>query len=374
MLTKFSILSHTQQAYADAFLALLGKGHRHASLAYEEWFRTGAIQGKDSAFQNAKGLLDSILENTDMTLPEIIQVNSDGATTKFLLRTHDKLEVESVLIPMQAGGTLCISSQVGCRMGCTFCETGRMGLLRNLTTAEIVSQVFIARHRLGLKIRNIVFMGMGEPFDNYDQVMGAVRVLSDPHGLSFGVRHLTISTSGCVDGIENLLREKDPIPNLAVSVNAPTDEIRRRLMPVNRKHDMSVLHKAMKSFCDQTGREILIAYVLIQGENDKIEHADLLADYLKGLSVKVNLIPYNPQSHDRYQPPSQQVLDDFTARMRELGYFTLLRQTKGQPIMAACGQLGNLELRRQLRNSRINHHGGTENTEEVEVIEGIKVR
>ncbi len=223
---KIPILEQTQKAYIESFLALLGKGSRHAALAYEEWYRTGALLGSDSSFHNAQAILAAILEHTDITLPEVVKVHTDGATTKFLLRTHDKLEIESVLIPMQAGGTLCISSQVGCRMGCTFCETGRMGLLRNLTTQEIVSQVFVARFRLGLKVRNIVFMGMGEPLDNYDPVIGAVKVLSDPHGLGFGIRQLTISTSGKVEGIERLLQEKGSIPNLAVSVNAPTDPMR----------------------------------------------------------------------------------------------------------------------------------------------------
>lgn len=352
-ISHISILGQTQQAYIDTILSLLGKGSRHAGLAYEEWYRTGAIQGKDLSFHQAEEILSAILKHTTVTLPEVVKVDSDGETTKFLLRTHDRLEIESVLIPMQAGGTLCISSQVGCRMGCTFCETGRMGLLRNLTTEEIVSQVFIARFRLGLKVRNIVFMGMGEPLDNYDQVMQAIKVLTDPHGLGFGIRQLTISTSGKVEGIYQLLTEKGYIPNLAVSVNAPTDEMRNRLMPVNRKHDMQALYDAMQAFCRQTNREILVAYVLIHGENDTVEHADRLASYLKGLPVKINLIPYNPQSHDRYQAPSPESIDAFNARLRGHGYFTLLRQTKGQPIMAACGQLGNLALRAQLRKERL---------------------
>jgi 23S rRNA (adenine2503-C2)-methyltransferase len=349
---KIPILAQTYQAYIDSFLSLVGKGSRHAGLAYSEWYRTGVIQGKDLSFQHAEDILQAILDLTNITLPEVAKVYSDDKTTKFLLRTQDNLEIESVLIPMQAGGTLCISSQVGCRMGCTFCETGRMGLLRNLTTEEIVSQVFIARFRLGLQVRNIVFMGMGEPLDNYEHVIQSVKVLTDPHGLGFGIRQLTISTSGKIQGIYQLLNEKGFIPNLAVSVNAPSDEMRNRLMPVNRKHDMQALYEAMRAFCEQTNREILAAYVLIHGENDTIEHADQLARYLKGLPVKINLIPYNPQSHDRYQAPSDESIDAFNARLRDHGYFTLLRQTKGQPIMAACGQLGNLALRARLRKER----------------------
>ena len=350
---KLPILSYTHQAFSEHFRSLLGKGFVHAGLIYNEWFRTGKISGKSPAFNNAQAIFNDIVSHLDLTLPPLVGEKSDGITHKFLLRIGEKLEVESVLIPMQAGGTLCVSSQVGCRMGCAFCETGRMGLLRNLTAEEIVSQVFIARHILGLKVRNVVFMGMGEPFDNYDAVIQAFRVLTDPHGLSFGKHRVSISTSGCIDGIEKLIAEGSESPNLAVSINAPNDEIRNKLMPINRKHDMQALRSAMQSYCSVTGRQILAAYVLLKGINDSLEHADQLADYLKGLNVKVNLIPYNPQSRDRFQPPEIESLEAFSQRLRHHGYYTLLRLTKGRNIMAACGQLGNLELRRQKKLSLI---------------------
>lgn len=266
-------------------------------------------------------------------------------------QTADQLEIESVLIPMQAGGTLCLSSQVGCRMGCTFCETGRMGLLRNLTTQEIVTQLFVARFILGFQVRNLVFMGMGEPFDNYENVMQAVRIFTDPYGFGLGIHHLTISTSGRVEEIYRLIEETSPIPHLAVSLNAPTDELRNRLMPINRHHPLKELYQAMQVFNTKKGKSILVAYVLMKGQNDSLEHADQLANFLQGLNVKINIIPYNPQSRDRFQPPEQDTIEVFTARLREKGYYTLLRQTKGQKIMAACGQLGNLELRRRKRQS-----------------------
>jgi 23S rRNA (adenine2503-C2)-methyltransferase len=349
---KIPLLSQTKDQFAQFIYQQLGKGYDHASLVYEEWFRTGQILGQHPAFKNAQYLLDEILNLTDLTLLPFKDKREEGQTGKFLLLTPDHLEVESVLIPMQAGGTLCVSSQVGCRMGCAFCETGRMGLFRNLTAAEIINQVFIARFHLKFPIRNIVFMGMGEPFDNYDHVMQAVRVLSDPHGLGFGRNHLTISTSGCVDGILKLIEEPEPVPNLAVSINAPNDELRHKLMPVNRKYPLKTLYEAMEIFCKKRGRQILIAYVLIKDQNDSLEHATELAHYLKGLSVKINLIPYNPQSHDRYQPPEPEKLEAFMQHLRHLGYYTLLRQTKGRKIMAACGQLGNLRLRQQKKTTK----------------------
>jgi 23S rRNA (adenine2503-C2)-methyltransferase len=344
-----SILSLTHQEYAEKIFARLGKGRIHAIHLYEELFRHGDVLGRDAAFNNAQVLLKDILSHTDFTLPELVGEKNDGNTGKFLLRTHDKMEIESVLIPMQSGGTLCVSSQIGCRMGCNFCETGRMGLLRNLTVQEILAQVFVARHRLGFEFRNIVFMGMGEPFDNFENVMSAVKVLRDPHGFGLGRKQITISTSGCVEGIDRLTDYCGEAPNLAVSVNAPNDTIRTKLMAVNRKHDMKALHEAMQRYCDKTGREILIAYVLLRDVNDSLEYANELAKYVEGLKVKINLIPYNPQSRDRFQPPEKEVIEQFAKRLREHGLYTLLRVTKGKDIMAACGQLGNLELRKKMR-------------------------
>lgn len=347
-----TLLGLTRQEFSSKITAALGKGSVHASLLYEEFFREGSLLGKDPAFNNARVLYQDIVNLLQLDMPRLVIEKSDGITGKFLLKTHDQLEIESVLIPMQSGGTLCISSQVGCRMGCAFCETGRMGLLRNLTADEIVAQVYVAKHELGFAMRNIVFMGMGEPFDNYDNVMQAVRVLMDPKGFGFGRNHITISTSGCAEEIDRLIGEGEFGPNLAVSINAPDDESRNKLMPVNRKHDMSRLYQSMDHYCKQTGREILAAYVLMKGHNDTLEHADKLAAYLRGLNVKVNLIPYNPQSRDRFQPPEREVIDQFTTRLREHGYYTLLRLTKGRDIMAACGQLGNLELRKKLREKK----------------------
>ncbi len=350
-MSKISIFSHSSQEFASQIRSRLGKGYQHAQLIYQEWYRTGKITGEHPAFANAQVLFQQIQQLTDFSVLPLATHQQEGATGKFLLRTEDQLEIESVLIPMQAGGTLCVSSQIGCRMGCSFCETGRMGLLRHLTTREIVNQLFVARFHLGFEVRNLVFMGMGEPLDNYEQVMQAIRVLTDPHGFGLGIHHITLSTSGRVESIYRLMEEKQPIPHLAISLNAPTDELRNRLMPINRLYPLQALYDAMHAYNTKTGKQILVAYVLMKGQNDTLAHADLLAAYLRGLNVKVNLIPYNPQSRDRYQAPEQSTLEAFTASLRQQGYYTLLRQTKGRKIMAACGQLGNLELRRQRKKN-----------------------
>lgn len=342
---KISLFAHTKDSFAAEILQRLGRGYQQASLVYSQLMRTGKIDRLSPPFKNCQQLVDQIETQMEINPPLILRQIEKDTTGKFLLDTHDQLLVESVLIPMQAGGTLCVSSQVGCRLGCAFCETGRMGLLRNLTTEEIVAQVYIAKHQLGFPIRNIVFMGMGEPFDNYEAVMQAVRILTDAKGLGFGKRHLTVSTSGLVHGIRRFMEEPGEMPNLAVSISAAEDTLRNRLMPINRKHNLEALYAVLQEYNQKTGREILVAYVLLDGVNDTLEHADQLAAYLKGLSVKINVIPYNRQTSDRFSAPEINLIDAFVEHLRQKGYCTLKRGTKGDKIMAACGQLGNLMLK-----------------------------
>ncbi len=352
-MSKESIFSHTQESFSEAMFLRFGKGRQHAGRLYSEWFRKGHV--RDVALwaePQAVLLVEKMIEVTDFSLPEMSMAKEEGGTVKFLLKFADGLESESVLIPMEAGTTICISSQIGCKMGCAFCETGKMGLIRHLSCEEIVAQIFWARFELGKEVRNIVFMGMGEPFDNYEAVMRAVAVLTDMGGLGFGPSRITISTSGRVDAILRMAKEADPALNLAVSINAPTDAIRNRIMPVNRQWNMAELKNAMLEYCLHPRREILAEYVLLQGINDSLEAADQLAEYLRGLKVKVNLIPYNPQTRDRFAPPEVMQREAFLKRMRAHGYQTLLRGTKGQQIMAACGQLGNVGVRKEQLASR----------------------
>jgi 23S rRNA (adenine2503-C2)-methyltransferase len=347
MMSKISLLSHTQKSFSEALFLLFGKGRQHAARLYSEGCRKGHF--RDVALwaePQGRSLLARMMEVVDVAIPEMSALKEEGEVVKFLLKFADGLESESVLIPMDSGTTLCISSQVGCRMGCAFCQTGKMGLIRHLSCEEIVAQVFWARFGLKRQIRNIVFMGMGEPLDNYDAVMRAVAVLTDMGGFGFGPSRITISTSGRVDGIRRMALDADPALNLAVSVNAPTDEIRNRIMPVNRQWNMFELKQAMLEYCAHPRREIFVEYVLLKGVNDSSDSADLLADYLRGLRVKVNLIPYNPQTRDRFAPPDGEQRENFLKRMRRAGYQTLLRGTKGQQIMAACGQLGNVDVRK----------------------------
>ncbi len=224
---------------------------------------------------------------------------------------------------------------------------GKNGSIKIAYCREIIAQVFVARFVLKKPVRNIVFMGMGEPFDNYDNVMQAIRVLTDPAGLGFGPSRITVSTSGCLDEIDRFTQEADPAVNLAVSINAPTDEIRDRIMPVNHKWNLQSLKKALVDYCKHPRREILIEYVLLKDLNDALENADQLAEYLQGLRVKVNLIPYNAQRKSRFLPPEEEVQEAFAKRLFEKGYQVLMRRHKGRGIMAACGQLGNKDIRKR---------------------------
>lgn len=334
------ILAHTRASYSCEIVKILGKGAQHAELLYREWMRTGKVSSTHPAFYNAPRLYEEILLATDFSLPEISQEVVDGDVRKLIVKFGDGSLVESVVIPMQFGLSLCVSSQVGCRMGCTFCQTGRMGLKRHLKPDEIVAQGVIARNVLGLPIRNIVFMGMGEPMDNFDAVSQAINVFSDQGGLAFGMRHLTVSTVGRVDGIRRFANEIDPAVNLAVSINAPNDALRKTLMPLTRKYSLENIKEALLDYCSHPRRSVLIGYILIKGVNDTLELADELADYVRGLKAKVNLIPYNPQDSEPYETSEPEIIDAFAGRLRSLGVSTLLRQTKGDKMMAACGQLG----------------------------------
>jgi 23S rRNA (adenine2503-C2)-methyltransferase len=280
---SFSPLRFTRAEFVSAIVQQLGRGQEHARLLYKEWFCRGEMSGKSPAFARAARLLAAIRELTDRRVPALAATHSEGETTKFLLSLADGLETESVLIPMASGWTLCLSSQIGCRMGCAFCETGRLGLVRHLYAEEIVAQAWAARHYLKVPVRNVVFMGMGEPLDNYEEVMRAVAVLTDPDGFGLFARNITLSTSGRVEQIYRLIEEASPSLNLAVSINAPNDAIRKKLMPINRQYDMAALHAAMVAYCAHPRREIFIEYVLIAGVNDSKEHADELACYLRGI-------------------------------------------------------------------------------------------
>jgi 23S rRNA (adenine2503-C2)-methyltransferase len=283
-------------------------------------------------------------------------VSSETADAGSQSRPTTRLETESVLIPMigrggQTNYTLCVSSQVGCAMGCGFCETAQMGLIRDLTPAEIVGQWFAATHLIGIRPRNMVFMGMGEPMDNLENVIQAIAVLIDDNGPAMAVSKITVSTVGRVDGIRRLAEQvRKPgwhRLGLAISINAPSDAVRSELMPVNRKYPMAELRSALEAWPKYGGGKFCIEYVLIPGVNDRDEHARELADYVRGLPACVNLIPYNPRRNSPWPAPTEESVTRFMSLLAAAGAYVKRRRTKGRDLMGACGQLGNPQIRRR---------------------------
>ena len=312
-------------------------------------------------------MIDSRREWTDCmrggTLPasisetiDIQTVSDPDGTMKFLIRLADGLETESVVLPLvgkegRLRHTLCLSSQVGCAMGCTFCETAQMGLLRNLSTAEILLQWHVATHHLEYEIRNIVFMGMGEPLDNVESVITAIRILTDRRGPSLSSSRISVSTVGRIDGIHRL---SEFVSNsecgrlrLAISVNAPDDEIRSRIMPLNRAMNMAALHASLSQWCRLHPGPLLLEYVLIPGVNDAASAAIDLARWVGSLPARINVIPYNPRRDSPWPAPEDEAVDGFVTSLREAGLTVHRRVTQGRSLMAACGQLGNEHIRKR---------------------------
>jgi 23S rRNA (adenine2503-C2)-methyltransferase len=273
--------------------------------------------------------------------PELVarERSADG-TEKFLLQLADGRRIESVFIPDTPANTFCISTQVGCAMACSFCLTGKMGLVRNLTAGEIAGQVRVLADALGLRGRafNIVLMGMGEPLHNYDETMKALRILNDPEGLALPMRRVTLSTVGLLPALERLAREP-LMPNLAISLHAPSDVLRGELVPINKKYGISDIIAACKRFPLKKRARITFEYVLLAGVNDRPEDARALAKLLAGVKSKVNLIPLNAAAGIPYDRPSDQSVDRFGQILADRGLTVSVRKSRGRDIRAACGQL-----------------------------------
>jgi 23S rRNA (adenine2503-C2)-methyltransferase len=291
-------------------------------------------------------------EQFELRLPDVVRTIQEptafGDTVKAVLRTHDGLEIECVRIPMANGqSTLCLSSQIGCKMGCRFCETGRMGLLRDLSAGEIVAQVVVARSVLGWEAKNLVFMGMGEALDNVENLIQALRVLNDKRGLDYGQQRITVCTVGHVEGVARLKALGWKRLNLAFSLNAATDDKRSALMPINRKTPLEPTLDALAAYPLRRNFTFAVNYCLMPGLNDSREDARAVAVVVERLGrVLLNLIPYNPGTDALTRAPTEQEIAGFIAWLEEDGVPVRRRKTKGRSVMAACGQLGNVELRK----------------------------
>ena len=307
------------------------------------WLHERGVDGPDEMTNVPRALREALVAEQPLRplRSDVVQEARDG-TRKLRFRTVDDRAIESVLIPDDDEErdklTLCVSSQVGCAMDCGFCATATLGYGRNLTAGEIVEQVYRATKLAGRRPTNLVFMGMGEPMHNLDNVTRALGLLQHPWGLHFSPRRITVSTVGLVPGIEALGRLA-PAPNLAISLNATTDEVRDRLMPVNRKWPIAKLLDAARRFPLSHGRRVTFEYVLLAGVNDTDADAERLVRLLRGIACKVNLIPWNPFPGPAFERPSAERIRTFQERLRAAAMAVYIRTPRGDDIDAACGQL-----------------------------------
>ena len=303
------------------------------------WLHKGVTSFEDMS-NLSKALRQKLDEQFYITAPEIVrkqQSQKDG-TIKYLWKLRDGNCVETVLMRYHHGNSICISSEVGCAMGCAFCASTKGGLVRRLTPSEMVDQVLFSSLDSGLEISNIVLMGIGEPLDNYDTVLRFLELINSPEGMNIGMRHISLSTCGLVDRISRLAGEKLQL-TLSVSLHAPTDEIRAQIMPVNRKYSVDVLLQACKEYFEKTGRRISFEYAMIRDVNDSKELAELLAKKLDGIAAHVNLIPLNNIEESPLKPSSRKTIMEFQKTLEDRGIPCTVRRTLGSDIDASCGQL-----------------------------------
>ena len=332
------------KAELESFVAEMGSKPFRARQLMNWIYKRG--EGDITAMTDlAKDFRAELVLRAEVAVPEIVktQIASDG-TRKWLLSGGNGQAFEMVYIPEEDRGTLCISSQVGCALDCSFCSTAQQGFNRNLTTAEIVGQVWLANRELGWQvgdnriITNIVFMGMGEPLANFRNVVPAIRIFLDDLGLDISRRRVTLSTSGLVPQIYKLAEEVNCA--LAVSLHAPNDELRSQLVPINRKHNIAELLAASWHYLDeQNGRSVTFEYVMLDGINDQPEHARELAKLLRDKPAKLNLIPFNPYPGTPYRRSPQAAIEKFRDELMQRGLIVTIRKTRGDDIDAACGQL-----------------------------------
>jgi 23S rRNA (adenine2503-C2)-methyltransferase len=322
--------------------ALVARGHEGFRAGQNfRWVYRRGVTDPAAMTDLSLELRTQLADDFALTTPTLEQreVSADG-TEKFLLRLVDGRHIESVFIPDTPSMTFCISTQVGCAMACAFCLTGKMGLIRNLTAGEIVGQVRVLAGALNMRETafNIVLMGMGEPLHNYDETMKALRMLADPQGFALAPRRVTLSTVGLLPALERMASEP-VMPNLAISLHAPTDALRGELVPLNKKYGVSEIIAACKRFPLQKRRRITFEYVLLAGVNDSPQDARRLARLLAGVKSKVNLIPLNAAAGIPFERPSDAAVDRFAKILAGAGLTVSVRKSRGRDIRAACGQL-----------------------------------
>ena len=303
------------------------------------WFSKG-IRSFDEMSNISKGLRKKLSERFYLTAPKISrkQVSRMDGTIKYLWELLDGNCIESVVMRYEYGNTICVSSQVGCKMGCAFCASTLNGHVRNLTASEILDQVIFAQMDSGLKISNIVMMGIGEPLDNFDNVIRFLKLVNHPQGLNIGMRHISLSTCGLVEKVDKLAQFNIQL-TLSVSLHAPDDETRTKIMPINKHCGVDRLFESCESYFKETGRRITFEYAMIDGVNDTPYHANLLVKRLSGLGCHMNLIPLNNVEESKLHPSTKKAMKEFTDILKKGNINYTIRRRLGSDIDASCGQL-----------------------------------
>ncbi len=312
---------------------------RFRALQIFKWLQQG-IEDFDEMTNVSKSLREILKEKCYIATTKIAKryVSKIDGTVKYVYELFDGEYIEAVLMKYEHGYSMCISTQVGCRMGCHFCASGLFGLTRSLTASEMIAQLTTAQKDNNIRISNVVMMGMGEPLDNFDNSARFLKLVSDENGMNIGLRHISLSTSGVVSGIKKLSELNLPI-TLSVSLHAPNDEIRNTMMPVNKKWNVDALLKACKEYQQVTTRRISFEYALISGVNDSKECARELAKKLSGIMCHINLIPANPVKENSFEKPDRKNIILFKSYLETMGMTVTVRRTLGADISASCGQL-----------------------------------
>lgn len=330
------IYGMTHEDLEQYFLAL-GEKKFKATQIYE-WLYEKRVQSFDEMSNVKKSVIASLKQDFYFGKLKELERLDDVDVHKYLFELSDGNKIEAVLMNHDYGNSLCVSSQVGCNMGCAFCESGRLKKVRNLETAEMVEQVLQIEKDLKKRISHVVLMGIGEPFDNYENIISFIRILNHPKGLAIGARHITVSTCGIVPKIKQFMEDENQV-NLAISLHAPNNELRNQLMKINKAYPLEVLMPVLKEYIEKTHRRLTFEYILLRGVNDSDACALELAKLLKGMNCYVNLIPYNETSHFEYKKSSQERILKFLDVLKKNHIQATIRREFGSKVKAACGQL-----------------------------------
>jgi len=336
-----NLISMTKENLEEYFLSIGEK--KFKALQVFEWLYDKRIYNIDEFSNIKKEIREKLKEDFEINFIKMVRKEVDENTAKFLFELKDNEHIETVLMRHDYGLSVCVSSQVGCNMGCAFCESGRRKKVRNLETYEIVEQILLIEKEIGERISSVVIMGIGEPLDNYDNVINFIKIINNAKGIAIGARHITLSTCGLIPKIYELAKLPLQI-NLAISLHASNNELRNKLMNVNKVYNLSQLMTAVKDYIKETNRRVTIEYVMLSMVNDNEENAIELANLLKGMNVYVNLIPYNETSHIEFKKSSKNRVMKFYDTLKKNNINVTIRKEFGSKISAACGQLRSKEV------------------------------